>query len=365
VRPLRVALLGAGGTIGPAIARDLGESNEAAELVLLDLDEDRARAAAATAGKKARSAKVEPNSPLTEVVQGMDVLVNSASYRINLDAMRAALEAGCHYIDLGGLYWMTARQLELEEEFSQAGLLALLGMGASPGKTNVMAVHGVRELGEHPERIDVVAAGRDLAPPDGFSPPYALRTLIDELTMAPVVVRDGHPEEVEPLSPGGEVSLPHPIGRTQTIHTLHSELRTFPASFGCRRASFRLSLAPELLERLRELAGAGDEELNRTAREANPPSAHTVAAHVVEVEGGSGRTVRVTALTHPMDRWSMGGGVVSTAAPAAAAVRLLARGRIRASGVLPPERCVDPADLFPELQARGCPFETTTLEAVA
>jgi hypothetical protein len=35
-------------------------------------------------------------------------------------------------------------------------------------------------------------------------------------------------------------------------------------------------------------------------------------------------------------------------------VRLL--DRIDARGVLPPERCVDPDDLFPELEAKGCVF---------
>ena len=58
-----------------------------------------------------------------------------------------------------------------------------------------------------------------------------------------------------------------------------------------------------------------------------------------------------------IERWGLGGGVVSTASPAAAAVRLLARGRIEARGALPPERCIDPEDLFPELERRGCAFE--------
>jgi hypothetical protein len=47
---------------------------------------------------------------------------------------------------------------------------------------------------------------------------------------------------------------------------------------------------------------------------------------------------------------------VSTAAPAAAAIRLLARGQIETRGALPPERCIDPDDLFPELESRGCEF---------
>ena len=59
----------------------------------------------------------------------------------------------------------------------------------------------------------------------------------------------------------------------------------------------------------------------------------------------------------PVERWGLGGGVVSTAAPAAAAVRLLARGAIDARGALPPERCVDPDDLFPELERAAARFE--------
>lgn len=41
---MRVAVLGAGGTIAPAIVRDLAESPEVEELLLLDLDLDRAEA---------------------------------------------------------------------------------------------------------------------------------------------------------------------------------------------------------------------------------------------------------------------------------------------------------------------------------
>ena len=59
---------------------------------------------------------------LAGALEGCDVLVNSASYRINLEAMRACLSAGCHYLDLGGLYWLTGEQLELHGEFERAGL---------------------------------------------------------------------------------------------------------------------------------------------------------------------------------------------------------------------------------------------------
>jgi lysine 6-dehydrogenase len=270
---------------------------------------------------------------------------------VNLYAMRACLEGGCNYLDLGGLYHVTAQQLELDGEFRAAGLLGLLGMGSSPGKTNVMGVRAVRELGHTPHSVDVIAAGRDLDPPDGFSVPYALRTLVDELTLAPMAVRDGKPVELEPMQPGGTVPA-GPLGEVETIYTLHSEVLTFPESFGCSECSFRLSLHNELLDRLRELSSASEKELEDTARSALPPSAKTTSMHVVVAD-----EVSVTATTGPMAEWGLGGGVVSTAAPAAAAVRLLARGAIDAIGVMAPEGCVDPDDLFPELERRNCSFE--------
>jgi saccharopine dehydrogenase (NAD+, L-lysine-forming) len=349
---LRVAILGAGGTIAPAIVRDLAESDEVAQMLLVDLDRDRARATADRHGGGKAS--------VADAVDGADVVVNSAGYRVNLDAMRSSLAAGAHYIDLGGLYWMTGKQLELHGEFERAGLLGILGMGSSPGKTNVMAAHAARVLGSgRLDTVHVAAGGRDLDPPDGESFPYALQTLIDELTMNPVVIRGGQPAEIDPMSPGGTVRFAEPIGEGETIHTIHSEMRTFPASFGCGEASFRLSLAPALLDRLRELAAADDHERRGAAAGALPPSASTISSHVVEATA-NGRSARVTSFTPPREEWGLGGGIVSTAAPAAAAVRLLARGAVEARGVLAPEQCIDPDALFPELERRGNRIETDT-----
>jgi lysine 6-dehydrogenase len=367
---LRVAVLGAGGTIAPAIVRDLAESDEVAGLLLLDIDEARAEHVASRyGGPKARAAladaRASADAPtsLAGALEGCDVLVNSASYRVNLEAMTACLKAGCHYLDLGGLYWMTGRQLELGPRFEGEGLLALLGIGSAPGKTNLMALRAARELVAPIDAIHVSAAGRDLDPPSGFSVPYALRTLLDELTMRPVVLRDGAPEEIDPLAAGGVVEFGEPIGAAETIHTLHSELLTFGDSFGCREASFTLSLSPDLLSTLRELTEAPEAEIRRIAAEAVPPSGKTVSVHLVQASGG-GRSVQVRALTEPKAAWGLGGGIVSTAAPAAAAVRLLARGRIEARGAVPPERCIEPAEMFAELERQGCTFETTNREEV-
>jgi saccharopine dehydrogenase-like NADP-dependent oxidoreductase len=286
------------------------------------------------------------------------VLLNTASYRVNVHAMRASLAAGCNYLDLGGLYWMTRRQLELYPQFAQAGLLAVLGIGSSPGKTNLMAARAIELLGAGVElkSIDVLAGGRDpAAARDGqLRAPYAVQTLLDELTLSPIVMREGRAIEIEPLTSGGVIDFGDPIGRADTIYTLHSELATFGESFGASSCSFRLSLAPPVLARLRELIGASADEIAAAAREAVPPSSGTVSVHMVKVVAQGGEKVVMRAVTRPF--FGLGGSIVSTAAPAAAAVRLMARGALEAIGALPPERCIEPQAMFSELESRGCTF---------
>jgi saccharopine dehydrogenase (NAD+, L-lysine-forming) len=366
---ISVAVLGAAGTIAPAIVHDLAQSEEVASMTLLDLDPDKAAAVAEQHGAgKATAAGIDARDvdALAGAIRdaGADVLLNTASYRINLEAMHACLRAGCHYLDLGGLYRVTLRQFELGPDFERAGRLAVLGIGSSPGKTNLMGAEAVRRLREGAggtgsvaiESVDVFAAGRDPgAPDDGrLRPPYAIQTLIDELTLAPVVLRDGRPEEIEPLAPGGIVEYGEPIGAAETIFTLHSELATFGESFGCRRASFRLSLAPALLERLKQLADAAPDEVAEVAREAASPSNQTVSVHLVRASAVGGEAVTARAITRP--HFGLGGSVISTATPASACVRLFARGALTATGVHPPERCIEPAAMFAELEARGCTF---------
>jgi hypothetical protein len=47
---------------------------------------------------------------------------------LNLNVMQAALAAKIHYIDLGGLFTWTRRQLKLHQDFLRAGLTAIIGM---------------------------------------------------------------------------------------------------------------------------------------------------------------------------------------------------------------------------------------------
>jgi saccharopine dehydrogenase-like NADP-dependent oxidoreductase len=274
-------------------------------------------------------------SSVARALDGAAVCVNCADYRLNLEVMRGALTAGTHYVDLGGLFHMTRRQLELDGDFRAAGLTGILGMGSAPGKTNLLARAAVERLAAEPRRLEIWAATRDPgAAGHPFPAPYSVQTLLDELRMEPMIVADGELQAVEPLSGEAEREFPEPVGRAKGIYTLHSELATLPDAYPTlHEASFRLCLTPGLLDGLLALK---DEDEYPEPYVQSPAS---VAVHLVEAANGDGR--RVVGMTV-----TSGGSARSTSEPAARAAVELAEGRLSTPGVHPPETAIPEPERF-------------------
>lgn len=267
-----------------------------------------------------------------ESLPGGSVFLNCTDYRFNLNVMEAALSTRSHYVDLGGLFHTTRRQLELGPRFSDAELTAILGMGSAPGKTNLLARAAVERLGEEPRSLEIWAATRDRAAAEHpFPITYSAQTLVEELTRPPILVADGNLLEAEPLSGRAECELPE-LGRVEGIYTLHSELATLPGAYPTlREASFRLSLPDGLVEKL--LALEDDER-----PEPYIQSQDAVAVHLVETRGDS-KAVTGATITR-------GGSARSTAEPAARAAVELSAGRIDKPGAHAPEAAIDDPKAF-------------------
>ena len=369
-----VSVVGAGGIIGPAIVASLAEHDAVSEIRCLDMNVERATEVASEYGggkAHAGSLDIRDAAASTTALEGSALLLNTAAYRINLDAMRAALRVGAHYLDLGGLFHVTGEQLALDAEFRKADLLAVLGMGSTPGKTNVMAARAVELLGGQVDRIVVGAAGRDPDPPAGpLVAPYAVETILDELSMPTPVVRGGEVQYLEPMSDAGVVEFGDPIGPASTIFTIHSEQATFPRSFGAPEVSFQLSLNPAFLERVRLITNLGlasTEAIDVRGQQVVPravlltllaqlprtsPSLQTFGIHRIEAYGAAGVAV-VECLTQSVPRLAFGGGVLSTACPPAVVANMIVSGELEGRGVLPSEIAVPFRPLFERLERYG------------
>src|SRR4029450_12783418 len=165
---VRLVVLGGGGAMGRITVRALAEDERVEPVTVADVS-----VAAAREKASAVAADVRDTAALTALLAEADVALNATDYPFNLDVMRASLAARVSYADLGGLFHMTRRQYELDREFRAAGLTAVLGIGSTPGITNLLARIAADQL-ETVERLDVRIRSSDQDPAgDPFPPPHS------------------------------------------------------------------------------------------------------------------------------------------------------------------------------------------------
>jgi saccharopine dehydrogenase (NAD+, L-lysine-forming) len=129
---------------------------------------------------------------------GITIVLNAALPATNLDVMRACLEAGSDYIDLAsagtdvdGIPKMDD-QFALDGEFKAAGRLALLGMGADPGTTNVYAAYAAKHLLDVVTELRVRDGDNSVCTGhDGFVAAFSPWVMIDECLCKAVAYRGG------------------------------------------------------------------------------------------------------------------------------------------------------------------------------
>ncbi|MCI4373317.1 MAG: saccharopine dehydrogenase NADP-binding domain-containing protein [Thermoplasmata archaeon] len=355
----RIVILGAAGIVGQGIARQL-RSRGVSNVVLVDLRSDPLATLARELETESAVADVTDPTALAGVLRDSQLVVNATLYYQNRAVMEACLASNCSYLDLGGLYHMTLRQLELASQFRKADLLAILGAGKAPGITNVLAAHGARAFDRLTE-VHLRSGRRSLDERAAFSLPYAASTLLDEFTLAPVVLDRGALHEIPPLSGRERVTHPPPFGAIDYVTTLHSELATLPAFLGrgLETLDFKVGLSratADALENLVRLGFASSEPLpvggvsvrhreftasllSRIPSVAGPEAWITEAELIGSTHGRRRRlTLRVTG-----DERQNG-----TSLAAAATVELFRAGRIPSHGVEAPEAVV-PAEPFFEL----------------
>jgi len=364
---MRFLLLGAAGSMASVVLRDLLELAQDVEVTAAD----RRPVAAADPRVRSVSADVQDEAATARLASGHDVILNCVTYYFNLPVMRAALAARVPYADLGGLYHGTLRQFALDEEFRRAGVPAVLGMGSTPGITNVMAGTLAREL-DTVKAIHVQVGCVDRSPSGPLPVPYALDTVLDEFALEPMVFRDGRAAAVPPGSGRENIEFPTPVGWVEAFYTLHSEVAMFPRSFPMlREASFKVAFEPDFAAKMRflvelgfasrEKVGGGSSPreilLALAARQpkvvADPDDCDVLRVDVAGTKAGRQMARRGEMTVLPHREWKMAAGSLDTGVPLSIVGQMLAEGKISEAGVLCPETAV-PGDLFfEELARRG------------
>lgn len=374
---MQFVVLGAG-MMGRAVVCGLAKAAGVERLVVADFDRAKAEALAREFGRKkihAAFADARDTRGLARLLRGADAVVNCAQYTWNLDVMKAALAARVHYLDLGGLYYMTRRQFRMDADFRRAGLLAIAGMGGAPGITNVMA----RAASEKMERVESIGVYNASTDEQRYASPlawtFSIATILDELTTPPVTFDRGRFVKRPLFSEPVRQVFRAPIGPVVLRNSLHSELGTLPVTFrsrGVRDVRFKINYEPEFVSFVRGLAEAGLTSdravavngarispramllalLSRRAPEKPPRDTEAMRVVITGIAGGRPSTVVMEAWTKYWTRPPLSAVARDTGFPAAIAALLLARGEIRGTGVHAPEEVVPPEPFFRELERR-------------
>lgn len=360
-----IGVLGAG-TIGALIVRDLLRTFDGKVAVLSRYP---ARARRLFPGRR-RSKRLEFRAcdvtrpvELVKALRGIDVAVHAVHHEHNEAVMKACLAVGAHYADLGGLYHYTLKQLKWRRRFRSAKLTAVLGIGAAPGITNVLAAYGASGL----TRVDAVeirigmidrSTYRRASP---LSNSYSLQTLLEECSWPPAVFKRGKVVFVEPFSGREPYRFPAPVGRQKPQYTIHSEIATLPRTLRARDVFFKIAFADDFVAKTQTLRQAGllePENISATAailKRLPPAIPAAIEQHEIIQVLVRGRKGSKPGMVRLEARVSASGETVDkdTAAPASIVAQQLARGEIASAGVFPPESVVKPEAFFNELGRRG------------
>jgi saccharopine dehydrogenase-like NADP-dependent oxidoreductase len=319
---------------------------------------------------------------LRKAIRQVDVVMNSAGpfFRFGVPVLIAAIDEGKHYSDICDDWQPTVEMLKLSERAKQAGVTAVIGLGASPGIVNLLCVKAATAL----DKADTIVSAWKLSgavnEDDGFTAPpteghvdAAAVHLMHCLSEKIRVLRNGRAEETAPLE-HSQIDFPT-LGALDVWSLGHPEAVTLVRRFPELQNSYNGMLGIEdIVDDLRQVADAvaagqmsvddaarmlasdggreaRQERLAKKEREDVPGA----LAYAAGQKDGKPATAGAYIKNRPA-----GGMATITGIPHALFLPMLHRGQLQKTGVFAPEEVVNP-DIFFELLDPFCGPDGTGL----
>src|SRR5215470_9648986 len=382
--------------MGSAAAYDMCRQTEVLSVTLADSDFKRAREAAVRinridGGKKVKAVALDASNEqaAARAMKGHDAALSAVPYFLNLGLAKAAIEARCHFADLGGNNTVVRQELALASKAEKRGVAIAPDCGLSPGMASILGGELVQRLGGRADALKLYVGGLPAKPmpPFHYQLVFSVEGLINEYVEPARILRKGKMVTVEPLTEPEDFHMPgfaplvafHTSGGTSTLP------ETFEGRVGeCFEKTLRYPGHYDLLCELKELGLFSSEKMKFGKVELAPRTmmskifegkfaskgpdvcimrleAHESVnrAGVRGLLGGrlKGRVASFTMVDHYDPKTDMSAMMRTTAFPASIVVQMLASGAISKRGGVLQELDV-PADLFlDEIEKRGIKIE--------
>lgn len=278
---MRFCVLGGAGHIGSKAVRELIKRDPDAEVIIADKNLEKAESIAeeSDGNVSARSVDANESKSLNEVMKGVDVAISTLGpfHKYGKRVLRAAIEARTDFVDIDDDYDATSDCLDLHDEAKDAGIVAIIGLGATPGLTNIWAKYGAEKL----DGVDEIHTSWAWTAVDPEMGPAIVDHYFHAITGKVPTYRDGKWMEVPALSDPEIVEFPPPLGRFEPSNVGHPEPVTIPRYIeGVRTVTNKGTVWPSSMNE----AGALLAQMGLTSQKEITISGMTVPVRDVAVE---------------------------------------------------------------------------------
>ena len=367
----KIIVLGGCGTVGSTAVKTLASNDEFSEVVIGDFNIEKANELVAQLrSKKVSAVKVdaEDEKSIKDVVKDADVVLNCVGpfYKTVKNVVRAIIDARINYVDICDDVDVTADIFKMDDAAKKAGITAVIGIGSSPGATNLIAKFVAEHLLDEVDSIGIFHAHGG-EPVEGKG---VIGHRFHSMSIDIPMFLDGRLKTVKYFGEDGialRQTFQFPIlGEVPVYPYPHPEQVTLPKYIKCNEVTNKGSVIPnEYYDLTRDMCRLGLSsteplhvegqsiipydfavayilrERERILKETNFGIQRGCCSTVVRgKKDGKYREYRVHMASKSQ---ALGEG---TGIPAAVGAILMQQGKITEKGVFPPEGCINPQDFL-------------------
>ena len=371
----RIIVLGGCGVVGTVAVKTLVSVGDFSEIIVGDINLEKANECVEAIGDECLSTfKVDASDPaaIKEAIKGSEIVLNCCGpfYKLGPIVLKAVIESKIDYIDVCDDYDATQLLLKMDKAAKKADIIALTGMGSSPGVANVLVRFCADNMLDEVDSIDILHAHGG-EPVEGAA---VVAHRIHSMTSPIPMYLDGKFTTVDYFGESGRALEAdydfHKVGTYRCYPYPHPETITLPTYINCKRVTnLGCVIPPEYYSMIQDVARLGiigEDPIMVNGQEVVPLD--FAIAYILEkrerilkktnfgeqrgclkivIKGFEDGKPHQYHFSMASVGQSMGEG---TGIPAALGAVLMKRGKITEKGVLPPEACVKPMDFLGIMQ---------------
>ncbi|HEX2898015.1 MAG TPA: saccharopine dehydrogenase C-terminal domain-containing protein [candidate division Zixibacteria bacterium] len=372
---MKIAVIGAG-LMGRAAVYDLSRAEGVSQVGLFDIDKKLAVQVAKKYGNdKAKGAGLDAGNANAafKALKGYDAAISCVTYKYNYGLTKAAINAGCHFMDLGGNNDMVRKQLSLNKEAKKKNVVVIPDCGLAPGMVSVLAADAIEKFDKVDSlKIRVGGLPQKPRPPLNYQMVFSAEGLINEYWEPCLILKDGKKKMVEPMSDIESLEFDG-VGQLEAFYT-SGGTSTLPETYGGEISflDYKTIRYPGHCEKFRtmlEIGFASREPVTVNKQKIVPrdilkavldknlsfgePDLVLVRLTCEGSRAGSNLRVVYEIIDREDPKTGLTAMMRTTAFPATIIAHMAASGRIKERGCRPQELAVNPRFFIPELKKRN------------